>query len=550
MELTAQARAWLEQDPDPATRAELEGLIATAAETELQDRFSGELQFGTAGLRGALGAGPNRMNRIVVARTALAIARFLRANAEVYSDPSGSLSVVIGYDARTNSDIFARDSAAIFAAAGISAALFEHPVPTPVAAFTGRRLGASATIVVTASHNPPADNGYKVYLGGPNGGSQLVPPQDAEIAGHISEVAATLKFDEIPQSTDYRSLGADAVRHYRDRALELLAAPAPGNPLKISYTAMHGVGWAVSEPLFKAAGFEISPVIEQRDPDPKFSTVAFPNPEEPGAMDLAFAHASAHQSDLILAHDPDADRLAVAVPTDAGLGSGSGWRMLTGDEVGLILGELVASRSATGALANSIVSAGLLARVAEHYSLKFEQTLTGFKWISKVPGLVFGYEEALGYCVDPEYTPDKDGITAALSIADLATQLASRGQTLAEHLDDLNQRYGYLATGQVSLRLSSISDVKNLMDGLRADPPAELATEPLVVEDLLQAALATDALRIRLATSGRQLIIRPSGTEAKLKCYLQAAGKSAVEAAGALAELEAATRALLATHQR
>jgi len=550
LELKAEARAWLEQDPDPATRAELEALLATDSDGELQDRFGGQLQFGTAGLRGALGAGPNRMNRIVVARTALAIARFLRANAEVYRDPSGSLSVVIGYDARTNSDVFARDSAAIFAAAGISAALFEHPVPTPVAAFTGRRLGASATIVVTASHNPPADNGYKVYLGGPNGGSQLVPPQDAEIAGHISEVAATMKFSEIPQSTDYRSLGAAEVEHYRDRALELLAAPAADNPLRISYTAMHGVGWAVSEPLFRAAGFELSPVIEQRDPDPKFSTVAFPNPEEPGAMDLSFAHASANRSDLILAHDPDADRLAVALPVESGKDSSSGWRMLTGDEVGLILGELVASRSATGALANSIVSTGLLAKVAEYHGLRFEQTLTGFKWISKVPGLVYGYEEALGYCVDPEHTPDKDGITAALLIADLAARLASSGLTLAEHLDGLNRRYGYLATGQVSLRLSAVSDVKTLMDGLRADTPAELASESLVVEDLLQAALATDALRMRLATSGRQLIIRPSGTEPKLKCYLQASGGTAAEAAAALAELEAATRALLAAHQR
>jgi phosphomannomutase len=550
LELTAEARAWLEQDPDPATRAELEALLVAEANHELQDRFGSQLQFGTAGLRGALGAGPNRMNRIVVARTALAIARFLRANAGVYGDPSGSLSVVIGYDARTNSDVFARDSAAIFAAAGISAALFEHPVPTPVAAFTGRRLGASATIVVTASHNPPADNGYKVYLGGPNGGSQLVPPQDAEIASHIAEVAATLKFSEIPQSPNYRSLGDAEVDHYRHRALELVSASEGERGLKISYTALHGVGWAISEPLFRAAGFELSPVIEQRDPDPKFSTVAFPNPEEPGAMDLAFTHASANQSDLILAHDPDADRLAVAVPTESGQGAGTSWRMLTGDEVGLILGELVASRSAAGALANSIVSAGLLAKVAEHYGLQFEQTLTGFKWISKVPGLVYGYEEALGYCVDPEHTPDKDGITAALLIADLAARLAKRGLTLADHLDELNRRYGYLATGQVSLRLSTVSDVKTLMDGLRANPPAELATESLVVEDLLQAALATDALRIRLATSGRQLIIRPSGTEPKLKCYLQASGGSAAAAAAALTELEVATRALLTAHQR
>jgi phosphomannomutase len=540
LDLKAEARAWLEQDPDPATRAELETLIASGNQRELQDRFSGQLQFGTAGLRGALGAGPNRMNRIVVARTALAIARFLLENSEVYRDPSGRLSVVIGYDARSNSDVFARDSAAIFAAAGIQAAVFEQAVPTPIAAFTGRRLRASATIVVTASHNPPADNGYKVYLGGPNGGSQLVPPQDAAIAEHVSQVATELQFDDIPQSADYSLLGSAEIDRYRDRALNLLEAPEVSSRLKICYTAMHGVGWGVTQPLFKAAGFELSPVIEQRDPDPKFPTLTFPNPEEPGAMDLAFAHASANQSDLILAHDPDADRLAVAVPTS------SGWRMLTGDEVGLILGELVAQRSAAGALANSIVSAGLLAKVAEHHGLQFEQTLTGFKWISKVPGLVFGYEEALGYCVDPEHTPDKDGITAALLIADLATRLANHGLTLVDHLDELGKRYGYLATGQVSLRLASISSVKELMIGLRADPPTELAAESLVIEDLLQAQLATDALRIRLSESGRQLIIRPSGTEPKLKCYLQASGGSASEAASALAELEVATRALLA----
>jgi phosphomannomutase len=538
MKFEAAAKAWLAQDPDPETRAELAALIAAADEVAISDRFGSALQFGTAGLRAELGAGPNRMNRVVVAKTALGLARFLLSNKARYQDPEGELSVVIGFDGRINSDIFARDSAEIFAGAGLVAKLFDRSVPTPVAAYTGRALGASATVVVTASHNPPRDNGYKVYLGGPTGGSQLVPPQDSEIAKLIA--AVDQDFLEIEKSTDFRLLGPAEIARYRARALELIAPSAEARgELRISYTAMHGVGWPVVSELFASAGFELTAVPEQRDADGLFPTVKFPNPEEPGAMDLSFAHAQAHRSDIILANDPDADRLAVGIATPDG-----SWKLLTGDDVGLILGELVAKQHSAGTLANSIVSANLISRVASEHGLDFQQTLTGFKYISKVPGLVYGYEEALGYCVDPSHTPDKDGITAGLLVAELAADLKARGTNLGEHLEQLHQRYGYLATGQVSLRVTQLNQITELMSQLRASGPETLAGESVSVQDLLQSQPATDALIFTLV-NGARLIIRPSGTEPKLKCYLHAPGDSQPAAEALLAKLADSARTLL-----
>jgi phosphomannomutase len=534
----AEAQHWLANDPDPETRAELEGILAAADAEALESRFGATLQFGTAGLRAELGSGPNRMNRVVVAKTARGIADFLIGNRAAYLDPSGGLSVVIGYDGRIKSDVFARDSAQIFAAAGIRAMLFDRMVPTPVTAFTGRALGASASVMVTASHNPPRDNGYKVYLGGPGGGSQLLSPQDAQIAALIE--AIDLDFSDIPKSDDLELIGESEIAAYRDRALTLMASKNRASVLKISYTAMHGVGWPVLGPIFEAAGFNVLAVPEQREADGQFPTVAFPNPEEPGAMDLSFAHAQVERSDLILANDPDADRLAVAVADGTG-----NYQMLTGDDVGLILGDLVAQRVNTGALANSIVSANLLGRVAEHYGLDYRQTLTGFKHISKVPGLVFGYEEALGYCVDPEYTPDKDGITAALMIAELADQLKSQGSDLGAHLEMLHRRYGYLATGQVSIRVSELSKIADLMANLRAAPPATLAGESARFEDLRLATPATDAVIFTLE-SGARMIIRPSGTEPKLKCYLHAPGTDQGSADELITRIRNAAEQLLA----
>lgn len=536
------AQDWLSQDPDPKTRTELEGLIAKGDEAALESRFSATLQFGTAGLRGELGAGPNRMNRVVVARAALAIARFLRANESTYKNERAELLVVIGYDGRENSEIFAKDSAEIISAQGLRVLLFDSMVPTPVAAFTGKQLEASATIMVTASHNPPRDNGYKVYLGGPTGGSQLVPPQDSEIAAEIAQVAKQFKFQDIPKFGNYELVGEKEIQAYIARASELVAKEDGGrSSLKITHTALHGVGWAVVSQMFSNLGFFVTPVSQQMNPDPDFPTVAFPNPEEPGAMDLAFAHASASRSDLILANDPDADRLAVAVP------DGMGWKMLTGDQVGLILAEVCAERAQEGNLANSIVSADISA-LAKSHGLGYEQTLTGFKWISKVPGLVYGYEEALGYCVDPKFTPDKDGITAALLIADLAVRLKSKGASISQYLGELLDKYGHIATSQVSIRVTDLSIISKTMSNLRANPPAAFDGARLTTEDLLKSANPTDALV--LSGGGAKLIFRPSGTEPKLKCYLQYKAESSELASEGLENLRKFATELLDDAQR
>lgn len=520
MELIAAAKLWLANDPDPLTRSELERIIETHDHQELESRFSTRLQFGTAGLRGELGAGPNRMNRVVVSQTALAIARFLLANRSSYQDATGGLSVVIGFDGRTNSDVFAKDSAEIIQAAGIAVSLFEYAVPTPVAAFTGKRLGASATIVVTASHNPPRDNGYKVYLGGANGGSQLISPQDGQIADLIESIASSLTFGQMPKSDGYSILGDSAVEFYIDRAISLVPANNPNRgSLGITYTAMHGVGFKVIDKIAKDLGFSLGSVSSQQDPNGDFPTVSFPNPEEPGAMDLSFDHAEKNHSDLIIANDPDADRLAV------GIKSSSGYQMLTGDQVGLVLAELVASKAETGSLANSIVSASL-EKLASHHGLPYQQTLTGFKWISKVPGLIYGYEEALGYCVDPFATPDKDGITAAVLMMELAANLKAEGKNLVDFLDELAKRYGHIATGQVSIRVQDLTIITRIMANLRNTEPSEVSGEAARFEDLQLGLKLPKTDGVILESMSYRVIVRPSGTEPKLKCYLQVTADS------------------------
>jgi len=532
MNLLQKANAWLQQDPDPETRAELTSLIAANDQAQLESRFGSRLEFGTAGLRGELGSGPNRMNRVVVGQAAYAIAKFLKANRAAYQDPTGQLSAVIGFDGRINSDIFAKDTAEIFSAAGIRAQLFDRAVPTPVACFTGARLKASVTIVVTASHNPPRDNGYKVYLGGPLFGSQLVPPQDKEIAGFISQIAAETTFSDIPKSSEVQTLSTPEIQQYQDRALELIAQHKQGRgDLKITYTAMHGVGYAVLQPIFAEAGFAIDSVARQQEPNGLFPTVSFPNPEEPGAMDLSFETALAKDSDLILANDPDADRLAVGVKTSGG------YQMLTGDEVGLLLAERIAVKDPSGSFANSIVSASLTP-LAKHHGIKYEQTLTGFKWISKVENLRYGYEEALGYCVDPSHTPDKDGITAALLIAEWAAELKAQGTNLLAQLDLLAQRYGHLKTGQVSIRVSDLSVIGKIMAGVRATPLTSVLGEKVEYEDLALGLKLKPTDGVILSGASTQLIIRPSGTEPKLKCYLQVLAESSVKATESLEKLK------------
>jgi phosphomannomutase len=547
-DLIAAASAWADQDPDLETRAELEELIDQRDVASLASRFDGRLEFGTAGLRGELGAGSNRMNRVLVAQAAAGIAQFLLTQPEFNSDVEPP-SVVIGFDGRINSAVFARDTAQIMAGAGIHAYLFDGVVPTPVLAFAGKHLNTSAAIMVTASHNPPRDNGYKVYLGGSNGGSQIISPTDQTIAGHIAKVAKTKTFNEINKSDNFEMVGEELRQAYVAETASLTGEVIDGDQVRIAYTAMHGVGWHVVEALFEAVGLaKLETVTAQLLPDGNFPTVAFPNPEEPGAMDLALEVGRDRQADLIIANDPDADRLALAIKDAA---SPSGFRQLTGDEVGLLLGDEMARRAVAdrrkGNLACSIVSSSALGKVAEHYGLGFRETLTGFKWISKVPDLIFGYEEALGYCVDAEHTPDKDGISAALIIADLANRLAAQGKTIADRLDDLGALFGHYATGQISIRVTDLSVITHLMKKLREQTPSLIDSTEAQFRDLAlggNGLAPTDGVRFDLA-DGRRVIVRPSGTEPKLKCYLQAVGVTKAKAQENLAALNAAMREIL-----
>ncbi|MFD6340275.1 phospho-sugar mutase [Streptomyces sp. NPDC060131] len=511
-DLVARAKAWQAEDPDSDTREELGKIIDAGDTATLAERFAGTLQFGTAGLRGELGAGPMRMNRAVVIRAAAGLAAYLRAQGH------GDGLVVIGYDARYKSADFARDTAAVMTGAGLRAAVLPRPLPTPVLAFAVQHLGAVAGVEVTASHNPPQDNGYKVYLGG---GSQIVPPADGEIAARIAAVgplAGVARPDD-----GWEILGDDVLAAYLARTDAVLT---PGTPrtARVVHTALHGVGTETLLAAFARAGFpEPALVAEQAVPDPAFPTVAFPNPEEPGAMDLAFATARRVRPDLIIANDPDADRCAVAVPDDTAV---SGWRMLTGDEVGALLAAHLVHKGATGTFAESIVSSSLLGRIAGAAELGYEETLTGFKWIARVEGLRYGYEEALGYCVDPDGVRDKDGITAALLVAELASELKAKDRTLTDLLDDLAVTHGLHATDQLSVRVRDLSLIAAAMRRLRETPPTELAGLSVAsAEDLTRGTDAlppTDGLRYHLEGAYRaRVIVRPSGTEPKLKCYLE-----------------------------
>lgn len=509
-ELIARAQAWLAEDPDPDTRDELAKLIDSGDTEELSARFGGTLQFGTAGLRGELGAGPMRMNRSVVIRAAAGLAAYLKDKGQTDG------LVVIGYDARYKSEDFARDTAAVMTGAGLKAAVLPRPLPTPVLAFAIRHLGAVAGVEVTASHNPPRDNGYKVYLGD---GSQIVPPADAEIAAQIDAVAT---LHDVPRpGAGWETLGDDVLNAYLARTDAVLAPDSPRTARTV-YTAMHGVGKDTLLAAFERAGFP-APVLvaEQAEPDPDFPTVAFPNPEEPGAMDLSFAKAREVDPDLIIANDPDADRCAAAVK-DATEGR-TDWRMLRGDEVGALLAAHLVRRGARGTFAESIVSSSLLGRIAEKAGLAYEETLTGFKWIARVEGLRYGYEEALGYCVDPEGVRDKDGITAALLLTELASELKEQGRTLLDLLDDLAVEHGLHATDQLPVRVEDLSLIADAMRRLREQPPASLAGLPVTkAEDLTRGTdklPPTDGLRYTL--DGARVIVRPSGTEPKLKCYLE-----------------------------
>ncbi|HWD79528.1 MAG TPA: phospho-sugar mutase [Kribbella sp.] len=521
-DLKAAAEAWLNEDPDPDTRAELTRLLAAGDTEELADRFAGTLEFGTAGLRGAVGAGPNRMNRVVVIRAAAGLAAYLKAKG-LTDGP-----VLIGYDARHKSDVFAQDTAAVIRGAGLDAVLLDRPAPTPVVAFGIRHLHAVAGVVVTASHNPPQDNGYKVYLGD---GSQIVPPADAEIAAAIAAVGP---LEDVPRGDDWQTTGDDLLNAYLDRIAQLVPADAPRD-LNVAYTPLHGVGRTLVEAAVARAGFAVPQVVaSQADPDPDFPTVSFPNPEEPGAIDAALDLAREMNADIAVANDPDADRCAVAVPDV------NGWRMLRGDELGSLLGEFLLSPSQNqrpdGVAACSIVSSSLLGKIAASYGVRYVETLTGFKWIGRVPDLVFGYEEALGYCVDPAAVKDKDGVSTLVRVLQLAAQAKAAGRTLVDLLDDLAVKHGLHATDQLSARVEDLSLIGKAMERLRATPPKTLGAYTVErIDDLSQGSESlppTDGLRYTLS-DGARVVVRPSGTEPKLKCYLEVVVPVTTEVAAA-----------------
>lgn len=555
--LAAAIERWLADDPDQVTRRELEALVErgrgadAAAIADLTGRFAGRLAFGTAGLRAELGAGPMRMNRVVVAQAAGGLARYLLARGD-------APSIVIGFDGRHNSEVFARDTATIMAGAGVRTILLPAMLPTPVLAFAVRHFDVDAGVMVTASHNPPRDNGYKVYLGGAGGGAQIVSPADAEIAAEIAEVASR-PIADLPRSTDFTVADRDVVRAYVAATAAIVHGTADA-PLRIVYTAMHGVGTETLLATFAAAGLpEPLLVAEQAEPDADFPTVAFPNPEEPGALDLAIRTAREADADLILANDPDADRLAVAVPDPAADG---GWRRLSGNELGLLLGWAAAEEHAAGpaahdddaTLANSLVSSPALGWIAARFGLRHVETLTGFKWIARTPGLIYGYEEALGYLVDPAKVRDKDGISAAVRFADLARRWRAEGRTIDDVLDAIAAEVGASASGQVAIRVTDLTEIGRLTDGLRASPPTAIAGRAVeAADDFLTGVggfAAADILRYRLE-DGSRVIVRPSGTEPKLKVYLDVAAHEGTgrerreRAAAAVAELDAAMRVLL-----
>jgi len=532
-DLHAQVAAWMADDPDEGDRAELAALLRAACEpddgeetkravAELADRFAGRLEFGTAGLRGAVGAGPNRMNRAVVRETTAALASWL-----LYVDPSAAQTgVVIGCDARHRSDEFAYEAAAVLAAAGLPVHLLPQRQPTPLLAFAVTHLGAAAGIMITASHNPPADNGYKLYL---SDGAQIVPPADLEIEAAIRSLGPVSR---VPVAAINDPLivthGDEVAADYLDAICALSPAPRGAAWLRYIYTPLHGVACDLALRAFEQAGFPPPDLVEaQAQPDPDFPTVAFPNPEEPGTLDLALAQARRSGADLVLANDPDGDRLAVAVPDDAAPG---GWRMFTGDQVGALLGAYLLGRdsgdpSRKPLVATTIVSATMLASIASAAGAGYAETLTGFKWIARAGDLrpenrfIFGYEEALGYTIGTTVR-DKDGIGAALAVLSLAARARSGGESLLEAYDALEVAHGVHLTEQLTV---PTTEPVHVMSRLRVSAPADLGGEAIISMSDLTGGIgelpSADVLRYRLR--GARVVIRPSGTEPKIKAYLE-----------------------------
>ena len=533
--LLAEVRAWIEDDPDTKTAAELSALLDARDESALKKYFAGFLEFGTAGLRGPIGPGPSCMNQAVVGRTAAGLVKYMKERSLT--------SVVIGRDARHGSDIFEQISAEILSGAGLTVSVLPRPLPTPVLAFAVNELHADVGIMITASHNPGSDNGYKVYLGGvvdgvTYRGSQIITPADKQISAHIKGIES---LKSIPRAKKWHILDENIVEKYVERTKVL--APRPGD-LKIVYTAMHGVGTKTLQRVFHRAGFASLILVEsQAQPDPDFPTLVFPNPEEAGALDQALETARTFDADLVIANDPDADRCSVAIK-DRDLS----WRALRGDEIGAILGEVMARSAKSGTLANSIVSSSVLSKIAARHNLNFEETLTGFKYIAKIPNLIFGYEEAIGFCVDSQTVNDKDGISAALLMAQIATDLCTEGKTLLDLLDEIWKTYDFHATEQISIRVNDLSTISNLMKKLRNNPLSDIAGFKLLAMDDLaiptNSLPPTDGIRFTLEQNIR-IIIRPSGTEPKIKCYIEVVNEEKSVALSLLEQLRPSLRELL-----
>jgi len=547
--LSATMIAWAGQEPEPdyhkVTLRLLEKIREgdDAALLTGHELFGSRLAFGTAGIRGPMRGGPNGMNRLVISQTTAGLARYLRENRHTgrHREPQ----VIIGFDGRLHSETFARDAAVVLSGHGIGASLLPRMLPTPVLAFMVRELGADAGIMITASHNPAEDNGYKVYFGSEDEGSQIVPPVDLNIESHIQDVARETTWSEIPRSSDLVSvIESEIVGRYISQTLDHLDLTAPAtDAIAVVYTAMHGVGGDTFLEAMDKAGFPTPHVVEQQfDPDPDFPTVAFPNPEEKGALDLSFETARSVGADLIIAHDPDADRLAVALPDPS---APEGYRPLTGNQVGAIFGwdiaQKVRSSGETGTLANSLVSSPVLGKIAEHFGLNHEETLTGFKYVSRVKNLIFGFEEALGYLVTPDVVRDKDGISAGLLMVSLAHTLAGEGKTLWDYLQEIEESVGAFASGQVTIRLSPGVAGSTVTTSLRERKLSALGSRSVArFDDFLEGVgnfPKEDILRYYLE-DGTRVIARPSGTEAKVKAYIDTEGATSAESQARLTAVE------------
>ena len=533
--LVAEVQAWISDDPDPLTALQLQTLLDSGDEATLKKYFNGFLQFGTAGLRGPVGPGPSCMNRAVVGRTAAGIVEYMKQR--------GMKKVVIGRDARYGSEDYTFETAEIMSGAGMDVYILPRPLPTPVLAFATAHLKCDIGIMVTASHNPPQDNGYKVYIGPTADGinyasSQIISPTDGFIA---AEIDAITSLKALPRAKTWTVLGEEVITEYIKRTSAL--APRPGD-ITIVYTAMHGVGTETVQRVFNHAGFATLLLVdEQCAPDPDFPTVVFPNPEEPGAIDLALKKARDFGADLVIANDPDADRCAVAINDPK-----VGWRMLRGDELGIVLGEWIARSKPTGIFANSIVSSSALRKICTHYGITFEEVLTGFKWLAKIEDLAFGYEEAIGYAVDSENVNDKDGISAGIFVAQIAMDLKRDGLTISDLLNEVWARHGFHGTEQISIRVTDMSAITRVLTRLRQNPPQEIAGRAVEsIDDLAAPTSAlppTDGLRIWLA-GGIRVIVRPSGTEAKMKCYIEVITSTSEESQKLLDQIRQPLKELL-----